>query len=143
MNEYESLASLSAFRKWQIEPAAEGISQMFLLLTYTFSSDEDEAILIEEKITPYAVTPPVAVKSPPPSFPLRLRREHLSGMAALGFIVDKDGRARNIEVLYTTHPDCSENAVKALAKWKFEPATVNGNPVNARTYSTFPFIYPK
>jgi protein TonB len=52
------------------------------------------------------------------------------GVAELGFVVDADGRTRDIRVM-ASRPDArfGDSAVQAVKRWRFKPGTLNGKPV--------------
>ncbi len=43
--------------------------------------------------------------------------------------INTHGRAQNIHVIRSLNADLDKNAMKAVAKWKFQPATKDGKPV--------------
>ena len=45
-------------------------------------------------------------------------------------IIDKQGAVTNVKVLKGLPMGLSEQAVEAIKKWKFKPATLNGKPVD-------------
>jgi TonB family protein len=69
-----------------------------------------------------------------PSFPRRLANRGKSGWVAVSFRVDLFGKTRDIEVVESEPPGLFEPAaVKAVEKWRFEPALEDGLPVERRT----------
>jgi protein TonB len=44
-------------------------------------------------------------------------------------IVGADGRPRDIVIMLPLPYGLNEEAIKALKKWRFKPATMNGQPV--------------
>jgi protein TonB len=50
----------------------------------------------------------------------------------LAFVVDTEGRARDIRVVKSLGMGADEKAIQAVEKWKFTPAMRDGRPVNAR-----------
>ena len=75
-----------------------------------------------------------------PGFPPSLVEVGIkSGAASIAVAVDDNGKITDCLVTAYTHPSFAENALKALKKWKFEPALVHGSPRNSMTDITFRF----
>ena len=55
-----------------------------------------------------------------------------SGVVELAFMVDKSGKANEIIVTRSTMAKFDESAIKALSRYQFEPATLDGKPVDSR-----------
>ncbi|MDD5134496.1 MAG: TonB family protein [Phycisphaerae bacterium] len=74
--------------------------------------------------------PPRRISGTLPAYPIWARAKKAEGMATLRFVVDIDGKVRNIEV-YGVQGDerFATNAAKAVEKWQFEPAINRGAPV--------------
>lgn len=64
-------------------------------------------------------------------YPSRLRARGVTGRAMLQFIVAADGRveAGSVKVLSATHPDFGEAAQRAVDRFRFTPAMVDGRAV--------------
>ena len=63
-------------------------------------------------------------------YPKQAKKQNIQGKVWIGFIVDKDGTVRNVEVLRGIGGGCEEEAVrviKLMPKWK--PGTQSGKPV--------------
>ncbi|MGE9294048.1 MAG: energy transducer TonB [Puniceicoccales bacterium] len=82
---------------------------------------------------------PRALNQPPPRYPRAFMRKKISGFVKLMFVVDENGKARDIEVLESTHKDFADAAVEAVKRWKFEPGTKNGEKVRTRVRIPIPF----
>jgi protein TonB len=54
------------------------------------------------------------------------------GRLILSFVVERDGRPSQIEVLQSLHPLCDSSAVRALRQTRFVPGHQNGEPVRVR-----------
>ena len=76
-----------------------------------------------------SVTPPRAVYSPEPEYTEQAGQANLQGTCTLGLIVEEDGSPSHIRVLKGIGMGLDENAMAAVRKWKFEPATKDGHPV--------------
>jgi len=53
------------------------------------------------------------------------------GTVLLSLVVNREGKPTGIQVIHGLGPDLDKQAVKALRKWKFQPATANGVVVSA------------
>ncbi len=72
---------------------------------------------------------PVAVYSPGPEYSDPARRAHLEGTVVVELVVDPSGSTRDWKVIRPLGLGLDEQAVKAVASWRFKPATRNGKPV--------------
>jgi len=94
----------------------------------TGSSEEVDAIFslsdLDQK--------PRVVYQPAPVYPPELARKSMQGTVYVLFIVDKDGRTRDLKVQKSTHPAFNNPALKAVKQWKFEPGKRKGKPVQFR-----------
>jgi TonB family protein len=54
------------------------------------------------------------------------------GVCVLSVIVEPDGRTSHIRVMKSLDWDLDQEAIHAVKKWKFKPATLNGRPVAAQ-----------
>lgn len=75
------------------------------------------------------VTVPKAIYDPAPNYSREAREKHYEGVSVLRVIVGPDGKAHNIEVQRSLGYGLDEEAIKAVKKWRFEPARKDGEPV--------------
>lgn len=95
------------------------------------------ALLVVLLATPLAVVAegpafdvkPVPVKTPPPTYPLELKREGISGLVAVKVVIDVNGTISEATVSKSTDPRFDAAAIEAVKKWKFKPAQKDGAPV--------------
>jgi TonB family protein len=74
---------------------------------------------------------PKCVHCPNPSYTDAAARHGIEGTVVLTIVVTPEGRATQIEVTTSLDHGLDENAIGAIKKWKFEPATDSkGNPVS-------------
>ena len=67
-----------------------------------------------------------------PRYPAGLLRLEEEGVVSVKVLVGTNGRAKDIKLLSTPHPDFWESTRKhALRKWRFTPATEDGKPVES------------
>lgn len=72
---------------------------------------------------------PVKVHAPAPEYTQEARDQRVQGVTILQVVIDRQGNVRSPEVLKGLPYGLSEAAVDAVSKWKFEPATKDGEPV--------------
>jgi periplasmic protein TonB len=78
------------------------------------------------------VTVPQVIYSPEPSFSDEARKAKVQGIVQLLIVVGKDGRTYDIRVAQSLGMGLDEQAIEAVRKWRFRPATLNGQPVATR-----------
>lgn len=67
-----------------------------------------------------------------PRYPSGLLRLDIEGNVSVRVLVGTDGRAKDIELISTPHPKFWETTRKhALRKWRFQPATRDGTPIES------------
>lgn len=82
---------------------------------------------------------PVARRKVDPAYPLELMRQNLSGTVILYGVIRADGTVGNVRVLRSVDERLDQYATDAIAKWKFDPATKNGAPVDVEATFWIPF----
>ena len=75
------------------------------------------------------VTKPVKISAPPPDYTTEARKKLIRGVVILEAIVDQAGCVAKAHVLKGLPGGLDSAAVRALRKWVFEPATLEGKPV--------------
>ena len=76
--------------------------------------------------------PPVyarAIHQPDPEYPRRARIARVEGLVILDVVIRTDGTVGDVTVIQGLGMKCTEAAIDAVRRWKFEPASVNGQPV--------------
>jgi len=73
-----------------------------------------------------------------PVYPEAARQMRIQGLVAVNVIVRKDGTV-TVQNVGAGHPLLAPAAVEAVQQWRYEPTTVNGEPVDVQTkvYVTF------
>lgn len=69
---------------------------------------------------------PKCKSCPPPRYSDQARRARLQGSVVLVVIVTAEGRATRIAVTKAPDPELAKQAIDAVKKWKFQPATDKG-----------------
>ena len=75
------------------------------------------------------VTVPQVIFNPEPSFSDEARKAKAQGIVTLLLVVGKDGRPYDIRVGQARGMGLDEKAIEAVSRWRFRPATMNGQPV--------------
>jgi TonB family protein len=78
------------------------------------------------------VTPPTVIYKVDPEYSKEASKAKLSGTVTLSVVVDKEGTARNIQVVQSLGMGLDEKAIEAVREWKFRPGQKDGQPVNVR-----------
>jgi protein TonB len=78
------------------------------------------------------------ISSPPPVFPAFAKEQHVSGAVALEATVDKQGAVTQVNAL-RGHPYLVRAAKDAVLKWRYQPAMLNGQPIEAKVTITINF----
>jgi len=86
---------------------------------------------------------PTATRKVDPGYPIQLMRENVAGTVILYAVIHADGSVGDVRVLRGIDDRLDRYATDALAKWKFEPATKNGTPVDVEATFKIPFRPPK
>jgi TonB family protein len=84
---------------------------------------------------------PLPITTVDPRYPPETIAEHISGEVVLYAIVRKDGSIDSIQVAQSLDPRLDKSAVDALARWKFNPGTRAGTPVDVEAVIHVPFEY--
>jgi TonB family protein len=75
------------------------------------------------------VLAPVRIHAPDPHYPEEARHARVQGVVILQTIIDVLGNVTDIKVLKGLPSGLTESAVDAVSKWRFKPATREGEPV--------------
>jgi len=78
------------------------------------------------------VSPPKAIYAPDPPYAEAARKSKFQGVCVLDLVVDSSGQPKNIQVQRPLGFGLDEQAVAAVATWKFEPAMKDAQPVPVR-----------
>lgn len=76
-----------------------------------------------------AVQKPVAIFQPQPTYTEMARRTRTQGVVILEAIIDREGNVTDVKLRAGLPYGLSEEAIKAVRKWKFRPSTLDGKPV--------------
>lgn len=78
---------------------------------------------------PPGATRPVKVHDVVPEYTELAREARLQGVVILQTAIDQEGNVVDVDVLKGLQMGLTEAAVDAVKQWKFEPATIDGDPI--------------
>ncbi|MCP4664381.1 MAG: energy transducer TonB [bacterium] len=76
------------------------------------------------------VSEPRAIYKLQPAYPATAVKARVQGTVIVESVIDTQGAVVGLTVLKSDREDLAAAAVKAIRQWRFEPATVNGKPVD-------------
>ena len=80
----------------------------------------------------------------PPNYPNRALRSGIEGIVTVEFTITTDGSVKDAEIIEAEPPNIFDKAVlRAIAKWKFNPDMVDGQPVEKRARQDIKFTLKK
>jgi TonB family protein len=79
------------------------------------------------------------VRQPRPVYPPELQQLGVEGTVIISAIVSKDGSVLNPTVRNTVDPRLAAAAIEAVKQWVYQPALLNGEPVEILTTITLEF----
>jgi TonB family protein len=82
---------------------------------------------------------PDAIQKSDPGYPIELMRSNVQGTVTLYAVIHSDGTVGEIRVLTSPDDRLDALAKSALARWKFRPATKDGQPVALAAVVIIPF----
>jgi TonB family protein len=88
---------------------------------------------------PGELVAPVATQEVDPGYPLELMRQNVQGTVMLSAVIRSDGSVGEVRILRGVDDRLDVYASAALSRWRFRPATRNGDPVAIQTVVMIPF----
>ncbi|HEV8268033.1 MAG TPA: energy transducer TonB [Thermoanaerobaculia bacterium] len=85
------------------------------------------------------LTEPIQISRVEPQLPAVARQYHLHGEVVLKAQISREGNVESVTLVRGTHPLLDGAAERAVALWKYRPATVNGRAVSAPLQVTVSF----
>jgi len=82
---------------------------------------------------------PVAMQEVDPGYPLELMKQNVQGTVMLSAVIRSDGSVGEVCILRGVDDRLDAYASAALSRWRFRPATRNGDPVALQTVVMIPF----
>jgi serine/threonine-protein kinase len=85
-----------------------------------------------------ATQPPTLIRQVNPAYPPMAKQTRVQGEVVLEALINKEGTVQNVKVI-SGHPLLGQAAVDAVKQWKYKPASLNGEAVEAVTTVTVNF----
>jgi TonB family protein len=82
---------------------------------------------------------PVATHEVDPGYPIELMRQNVQGTVMLSAVIRSDGSVGEVRIVRGIDDRLDEYASAALLRWRFRPATRNGDPVDLQAVVMIPF----
>jgi TonB family protein len=82
---------------------------------------------------------PRMIKSVPPVYPRKFRYPGNQAQAIVEFIINTKGMTEQVQYSSASAEPFGEAACAAVRQWRFEPATLEGRPVNLRAIQRIDF----
>ena len=82
---------------------------------------------------------PVATQEVDPGYPLELMRQNVQGTVILSAVIRSNGSVGDVRILRGVDDHLDAYASAALSRWRFRPATRNGDPGALQTVVMIPF----
>jgi len=78
-----------------------------------------------------------------PQYPPQAARRGLEGWVHVRFTITTAGSIKDAQVVKSSHGVFERPALQAVAKWKYQPQTKDGKPVEAQSETVLRFEMPK
>lgn len=137
----ERISVLNAVRNWCVPHETEDAFLSDMAVKMAFIEDSERAVLLGETFKKDLIQPPRRLKGPSPQYPREAKRRGIQGAVEIFLVVDKEGNVAFAEATASSHPTFVNSSLKAIRKWKFEPARFEGKPVNMRCRIIVPYIF--
>lgn len=76
------------------------------------------------------VIAPRPVSVPDPEYTDKARKKKINGTVVVAMIVTAEGKVRDVKVTKSLDKELDKQALVAVSRWRFEPATKAGEPVS-------------
>lgn len=79
------------------------------------------------------VEPPKAIRHVRPAYPAQAKAAGIEGTVVLRMVIQKDGSVGDLTVMGGAYPALAAEAENAVRQWRYQPALLNGQPVEVVT----------
>jgi TonB family protein len=130
--------TLEAYRaNWKKTDDSAGPDYQFIGVFYFVGGRfRVDGLRHDVRVLPTDKTGPVTVgklaNRIPPVYPPLARQARIRGTVAVNVVVRKDGTVE-VQNVGAGHPLLAQAAVDAVRQWRYEPTTINGEPVDIET----------
>jgi TonB family protein len=133
--------SMLALREWRFEPARRNGMPVEERTTAEFLFKLPDFLAA---LPPTGdIVPPTVLSRQEPEYTPAAIANKIEGVLQLRMVVDTDGVPRSVEIARGLPNGLNEKAIRAMAQWKFHPATRNGVPVAVQWATQFYFRLPE
>ena len=87
----------------------------------------------EEEVAVETFTPPIGISLTGLRYPRIKQRQGQQGWVILNYMVGTTGKPYDIAVVNSTHEAFEKSAIEAAEKWQYQPAMLDGEPIDAGT----------
>lgn len=109
------------------------------LLAQDSSTKADEPVYELHNARENGIQAPKGIYMPEAEYTDQARRKKISGVVLLSFVVAKDGAVHDASVTKGVEESLDKQSLNTVSKWKFQPATRNGQPVAVRIQAEMSF----
>jgi len=89
-----------------------------------------KVILVDQELP--EASHPIPISRPAPQYPYDMWQKRLGGDVTVDFIIDETGHVFDAAVTDTTNPAFNTEALAAVKKWTFKPASRGGMNIRIR-----------
>jgi TonB family protein len=107
------------------EPPEEAVLLSNIFPTYDIGNDNPRTLHVGG-----SVSAPVPLYTPEAHYTPEAKKAEIKGKCLVSFIVDQQGMPKNIRIIQSLDTGLDQNAMDAVAKYRFKPAMRNGEPVS-------------
>ena len=79
------------------------------------------------------VTPAKLMRQAQPDYPERAKARGVQGDVVLRAVIFLDGSVGGLKAVGSPYPDLAQAAINAVRQWRYEPALLNGQPIETAT----------
>jgi TonB family protein len=127
-----NLAAIRATNQMRFEPATLNRAPVPVRIFVEFAFAKSKTPALPIIIEPgNSLQPPIALYGVRPEYPRRARKQRMRGVVEISFTVTRSGLPTELEILRHAARDLDESAVRAVRRFRFQPATMSGEPVPA------------
>jgi TonB family protein len=126
--------AIEALQKWRFSPATRDGKPVRVAINVevSFHLQSGRPPEGDVYVPGNGVTAPRAIFQPDPEYSEEARKARISGTVLLQVVIDKEGNVIDLKVVKSLGSGLDEKAIDTVRRWKFKPASKDGEPVKAR-----------